>query len=99
MAGFEEHASNVLAKEIITDKEMEEFARGRPSKKIRDKMAQYDQTFAQDPVVIRRCKECGNLYSYPVHNAWARSKLGEDEGLCHICSGAYDDPDQFIKLG
>lgn len=99
MKGFEEHTTNVLAKEVISNKEMRDFAKGIVSPKIAHKIAQYEQGFAQDPIVTKICKECGKPYSYPVRNTWAHSKLGPDEGLCHECSGAYDDPEGFLKLG
>ena len=98
--GIEEHSGNPLAKEVMSDQEVTEFAgTGRKSAKIRKKLSQYDQVFAQDPVKIKKCKECGQIYSYPVNNSWAAQKLGPDQGLCHECSGAYDDPEGFIQMG
>lgn len=96
---FEEHDTNVLAKEVFSDKEMSEFiGQKRASAKIQKKLREYDSLFARDPIVVKICKECGNAYSYPANNAWAQSKLGPDEGLCHECSGSYDDPEGFLKF-
>ena len=49
--------------------------------------------------MAKKCKECGQIYSYPVNSSWAGQKLGPDQGLCHECSGAYDDPEGFIQMG
>ena len=96
--GIEEHSGNPLAKEVMSDREVMDLAEtGRKSAKIRKKVAQYDQVFAQDPVKIKKCNECGEIYSYPINNSWAQQKLGPDTGVCHVCSGAYDDPEGFIK--
>jgi len=51
-----------------------------------------------DGIELRQCKECGGAYGYPTKNTWAQSKLGPDQGLCPVCSGAYEDPEGFLEF-
>jgi len=59
-----------------------------------------------DGIVVKRCKnagkpyyrECMGHYSVPTKNPYGRMKLGPDEGLCPVCSGAYDDPGGFLEF-
>lgn len=51
-----------------------------------------------DGIIMKRCKQCQNLYGYPTKNPWAQSKLGPDNGMCPECNGVYDDPEQFLEF-
>ena len=59
-----------------------------------------------DGIVVKRCKnagkpwhdDCMGNYGVPMKNPYGRMKLGDDKGLCPVCSGAYDDPEGFYQF-
>jgi len=95
---FKECDDNELRDLVIDEKEMTRYLEtGQQGPSIRKALARSQQALDADQVQVRRCKECGCLYSVPIGNAFGMQKLGGDDGVCWTCKGAYDDPEGFIK--